>query len=200
MTVSVLRRPIFSNDYGQGHPWVPVDRPMETYNNSKEWLKQSNAASSLIKFLENDDLSIHILISTTASMPNKFWIPDEVQLLQYDPFISFGPNDVLVTWNPETAWKVHALKKDRPIGRHTDKNNKNKFQQDVRAEIVMIHEFGHARQWLLKHDWYYTKWKAAVAGDNQANLDIEHDNLLTVESVVAKETGQGVRWVYANNC
>lgn len=200
MAISILMRPIVSITYGQGDIWKPVPKPKEAYNASKEWLKQSNTATALIDFLEKDDLKVHVLICTTASMPNKFWIPDEVALLQFDPFIKFGVDDVLVTWNPETTWHVHAMKKDRPIGRWSEKSSMNRFQQDVRSEIIMIHEFGHVRQWVLKHDWYYGKWKAAVAGNNQANLDIEHDNLLTVESVVAKETGQGVRWVYANNC
>lgn len=200
MTIKIVGRPIYSSTFGLGEAWLPIDKPIEAYKRSKEWLKRSSAATALIDFLEKDALTIHMLVSNTASMPNKFWIPDEVKLLQYDPIINFGADDVLVTWNPATTWKVHALKKDRPIGRWSEKASKNRFQQDVRTEIVMIHELGHVRQWLLKHDWYYAKWKDAMAGNNQANLDIEEDNLLTVESVVAKETGQGVRWVYANNC
>lgn len=199
MSIEILRRPILSQSYGLNEPWVPVGQPKSIYDNAKNWLTRSNAAQELINFLEQDALKINLLISTSQTMPNKFWIPEEVALLNCGVYNVFAPEDVLVTWNPNTTWSVHQLKSKRPVGRHSEKNV-NRFSQSVRAEIVMIHEFGHARQWLLKNEWYYTKWRAAMAGNNRANLDIEDDNLLTVESVVAKEMGQGVRWHYENNC
>jgi len=199
MSVKIFNKPVVSDTYGMGEVWKSVSSAQSTYNAAKKWLQGSNAASALISFLEKDALKIHLLISTSQTMPNKFWIPDEITQLKCSSNGDFGRDDVLVTWNPNTIWSVHQLKSKRPQGRFSAKNI-NLFSQRVRTEIVMIHEFGHVRQWLLKQNWYLGKWKQAMAGNNRANLDIEDDNLLTVESVVAKEMGQGVRWHYENNC
>ena len=199
MTIHICTSPIFSPIYGLGEPWVPERAPAITFGLAERWLQGSQAAGSLIEFLHRDPLRIHVLVSQTPSMPNKFWIPEEVAQLRLEPRMEIGTSDVLVTWNPITVWHVHQLARRRPEGRFSEKGI-NKMGQVVRSEIVLIHEFGHVRQWLLKHNWYYSKWRAAMDGDNRANLDIEDDNLRTVESVVAKQLGQGVRWHYENNC
>jgi hypothetical protein len=58
----------------------------------------------------------------------------------------------------------------------------------------LIHELGQARQYLLNHDWFLDRYKKAMKGDDQAMLEIENNRLLTVESVVGRQLGEGVRW------
>jgi hypothetical protein len=65
--------------------------------------------------------------------------------------------------------------------------------------IALLHEIGHAVQWIKKTDWYISKVSTAMGGgsDSQAaKLAVENDNIETHETPVARELKEGVRKDY----
>jgi hypothetical protein len=48
----------------------------------------------------------------------------------------------------------------------------------------LIRELGHARQYLLKHDWFLDRYNKAMKGDDE-----ENDNLVTVEGLPESPPG-----------
>ena len=66
------------------------------------------------------------------------------------------------------------------------------------SSLALAHELGHARQYYLKQGWFMGLFNKAIAGNSGAKLEIENDNLLTIESVVARQLGEGIRWEYGD--
>jgi hypothetical protein len=65
--------------------------------------------------------------------------------------------------------------------------------------IALLHEIGHAVQWIDKASWYIANVNTAMGGGkggDAAKLEIENDNIDTHETPVARELKEGTRANY----
>jgi len=65
--------------------------------------------------------------------------------------------------------------------------------------IALLHEIGHAVQWIEKTAWYITHVNTAMGGGkgaDAAKLEVENDNIDSHETPVARELKEGTRANY----
>lgn len=65
--------------------------------------------------------------------------------------------------------------------------------------IALLHEIGHAVQWITKTSWYVSHVNTAMGGGKDATaakLEVENDNIESNETPVAQELGEGTRANY----
>jgi Golgi nucleoside diphosphatase len=65
--------------------------------------------------------------------------------------------------------------------------------------VSMMHELGHAKQYIEKPQWFEATYRAAMShksGKNQPQLDIENDNLVRHEAPILKDMGLPFRLTY----
>lgn len=171
---------------GKGFKWKTVEQPITKYNDAVAYLRQSSAAAALLDFLSGgEEVTLLCTTDTTSS-----FFPAEIVKQA-----GCNVRGSLVTWNPFDSLNVNDIKRNKPVGRSRVPNS-NVSRGAQSPAVGLIHEFGHARQYMLKRDWFMTHYRAASSGSDSDRLIIENDNLLTVESVVARQLNEGVRWKY----
>jgi len=81
-----------------------------------------------------------------------------------------------------------------PVGLISARNDQQSTYQS--PAIALLHEIGHAVQWIEKSGWFISKVGEAMTGNDEAKLAVENDNITTHETPVAKELQEGVRKDY----
>ncbi len=158
------------------------------FQEALKYLRQSSAAEALLNFLGGvKDLTVICTDDTVST----FYAAETVEGK------GWLPKGSLVTWNPIGRLKAVDIKAHQPEGRRYRGDPGAQVQGEQSGSMGLIHEFGHARQYLLKNKWFMENYNKAIdTGDDAARYAIEDDNLLTVESVVARQLGETVRWRY----
>jgi hypothetical protein len=168
----------------------PLPNSKELYDEAVNYLLQSSAATGLLHFLQGHTEIISVLC---MSLPRAGFSPKE-WVAQYTK----GVQGSLVTWCPLKSIGVTDRLASKPVGRQRSPGG-DAVEGTQSPAMGLIHEFGHARQYLLKNVWFMNLFNQVLKGDDEAMLALENDNLLTVESVVARQLGEGVRWQYTDD-
>lgn len=168
--------------------WKSSARSAVLYNQATKYLRQSSAAEALLNYLHGvSDITILCTDDTDCT----FYAAETVESKNW------LPQGSLVTWNPFSTLRTADSKAHLPKGRRFRAKPGSIVVGTQSPAMGLIHELGHARQYLLKNKWFMDNYNKAIdKKDNNARLLIEHDNLLTVESVVARQLGENVRWKY----
>lgn len=176
--------------YGSGNiVWKPSVNSKSIVDTACDYLRKSTAAGALLNYMVGvDDLTI---ICTTDTQ-STFYAKETAVSLNWK-----GVNGSLVTWNPQTNLETLDKIKHRPTGRRFRAKPGTVVRGVQSPAMGLIHELGHARQYLFYHTWFMYHYNNAIDNkNNKSRLIIEEDNLLTVESVVARQLGENVRWKY----
>lgn len=169
-----------------------------TYNNYYNHLKNNSTyAALMLGKLTTDSLKINVLL--VAGGFNKFYTPYEVQNIWR--FNSIPNGEALITFDPtQQPKKVFRF----PTGATIPTITSNPISAPSGSitgtqspKIALIHEFGHAYDYINDKTWYNAKVNLALGGDGVALLAIEDHNVMHNESKVAKDlVGEGVRYFY----
>ena len=109
------------------------------FQESLKYLRQSSAAEALLNFLGGvKDLTVICTDDTVST----FYAAETVEGKNW---LSKGS---LVTWNPIGRLKVVDKKTHQPKGRRYRSSSIPEIRGEQSAAMGLIHEFGHARQYL----------------------------------------------------
>jgi hypothetical protein len=171
----------------------PLEGSGELYGQARSYLVQSSAAAALIYFLEKDPKTIWVTCCRSG-LANNF-MPEE-KVTQF--FGDLGGSVVL--WNPGAFMTATDKLSSKPVGRLVRNVAEEEAEGEQSPAMGLIHEFGHARQYLLKNVWFMAKFNEAMSDteSDTARNQLEDDNIRTVESVVARQLGEPVRWKYSD--
>jgi len=147
--------------------------------------KSSATAAEIIKFVENEPkISIGV---ACIEMDGAFG----------SSCLAIGEVSPVIVWNPKKKFQVSGWE----ITGYRKYNNSpiygSKEIMTYPPELVLLHELGHAKQYIEHPDWF-TKEKSggdAIPG-TKSTKDIESDNLERHERPVAKDLGLKVRQSY----
>ena len=155
----------------------PITDAQRLYDNAVSRLKGSARAKTVIDALQAASEKFYVC-PTTESTPmfmHKEWC------------IEHGLDGGIAAWHPNDSIKVP---------------NGSPGTQD--AAVCLLHELGHAHQWLTKREWYTQRVnKIKASGFNLSDKgikslrdEVENDNIKENETPVAKQLGQGWRDKY----
>lgn len=147
----------------------------EAYTSALAYLeKGSPTAKAIITALHSDKAHIDVAICTAGSEPRatKYFT---------SKFVFEGDGTPTVHWNPGYQLDITAGQKG--------------FQSPA---LGLLHELGHAKQWLDGKAAYEKRHNAAIGGSKADMEAIEEDNTKRHETVVAKELGEPWRTQYKN--
>jgi hypothetical protein len=204
MPIELLQHALVGFDADDKAPfeWALHPSSVSLYRAARTELMGSSVARQVFEYLENQGREIVIFVSTSpAALPN-FYPSEEMQRHK----VGHLRDRSVVIWNPELRLEVsdrkasyEALAKQRSLVKAVPKRVVTKaFSKGYQsAAMGLIHEVGHARQYCLKNDWFMAKFlQFRDQRLEQAKLDIENDNLTSVEIPVATQLGQPIRWSY----
>jgi len=148
-------------------------RAKDYFDNALAYLAGSGTAAKLI-----DKVTKHG--RDTAVLVAKDCFP---MFCHYEMASQHGFTTAVIVWDPVGLISARADKQCT-------------FQSPA---IALLHEIGHAVQWIDKTGWYInlvnTAMQGGKAGDT-AKLAVENDNIDSHETPVARELGEGTRKDY----
>jgi hypothetical protein len=197
LTISCAKCPDFAV------PVTPLPNAKKIYDGAIERLSRSEKAKGFIKLVEESKHLVLVLVSDDYE--SKFFSPNE--LIKWYR-LDLGSGACLVTWSPmsKQTWvaKQEHQPKDWNIpGTHPSIQNKIR---DFDSAIILLHEFGHAIQYMKEEVMYetlrqltYTRGERDADGaghDIDFDEKIEDDNIMRHEAPVCLELNWQVRWRY----
>jgi|ERR1017187_9955385 hypothetical protein len=155
---------------------TPIAKPSSVFLDYLGQVSASSTAQLIAVFMDEAKQNIGILFINNEGGFDSMFIPPSA--LAADNALTGFTGGVAVV-NIESGMKISG--KAIPLG------------------VSMMHELGHAKQYIEKPAWFENNYAAAMKvtkGVNQPKLDIENDNLARHEAPVLKELGLPFRLKY----
>jgi hypothetical protein len=173
----------------RGESKIPYSQASAHYYNALKTLKEkSPTAASIIDFVENKSPAVQISILVT------------------DVEGAFGPFDMelgftgpCIVWTPGKSFTTRGanITGYRPNG--TPMIAGKKVEVVYPSEIVLLHEIGHAKQFIENPGWFSSMGPdRAITSGSKSVAEIEADNLRRHEHPVCREYGLAQRQNYVD--
>ena len=148
----------------------PDPKAEEYLLKAMSYLYESPTAKAILDALEKSDKQFYVFVQQGC---NAMFVHEEVAR-------QHGFDGGVIIWDPVST--ITAFAGDTPT-----------MQSPA---IALIHEAGHAYQWLKKNGWFMANVAQALGGSTEHKLNIENDNITSNETPVAKELKEGTRKDY----
>ncbi len=169
---------------------MPYGKGSAYYYNALTQLKtRSPTAATIIDFLENKSPTVQISILVT-----------EVEDGAFGPFsLVWGFTGPCIVWTPSKSFNTRGAEITGYRDSGAPKITGSKVAVIYPSEIVLLHELGHAKQYIENPDWFSSQGAGGIVrpGSKTTN-EIEADNLKRHEVPVCKEYGLAQRQNYAD--
>jgi hypothetical protein len=145
----------------------------EYYANAVAYLQGSGTAKTIMATVESHSKDTLVLVA-------KDCFP---MFCHYEMAAQHGFDGSVIVWDPVGLISARA-------------DTQCTYQSPA---IALLHEMGHAVQWIKKTSWYISQVTAAMGGGQgaqAAKLAVENDNIDTHETPVARELKEGIRKDY----
>jgi hypothetical protein len=155
---------------------APIAKPSSTFIEYLGQVGTSSTAQMIAGFMDSTDKNIGILIIDNEAGFDSMYIPPSA-LKNDPPLVRFSGGIAVV--NIESTMKIKG--------------------QVVPLGVSMMHELGHAKQYVENPAWFENTYAAAMrisSGPNKPKLDIENDNVTRHEAPILKDLGLPFRTTY----